>query len=231
MLLVNAGHRVSKNRLEDLLWPDTGRPAGSSSLKVTVHGLRRELDARLGSDRDCLRIDYRDSGYLLRIGDEVTVDFLELERLSRQAREADRLGDPRTAAALYQRATACYHGEFLAGAAEDWVAEQREWLCSMTVRTLDYLAEQCLTTGDLMGAAEYSRQTLTMDPANEQAFRRIMWMHVSCGEADRVREWYNLCARRLRERLEAEPGEPTRWLLEQALRSPVARLNEFAAHG
>src|SRR5262249_21619182 len=75
LLLVNAGSRVSKGRLEELLWPDPRRPAGPTALKVAVHGLRRELDCRIGSDRRCLHIDHCDGGYRLTMGAEVTVDF------------------------------------------------------------------------------------------------------------------------------------------------------------
>ncbi|MGW5229310.1 AfsR/SARP family transcriptional regulator [Nocardia niigatensis] len=215
VLLVNRNIVVGKERLRELLWPDIEGP--STSLKVAVHTLRRTLDDHLGTDRGHLRVEFRDFGYIMDASDDVFVDFHEFERFTKAAREAAVRGLREEALDLYRRAAALYSGEFLSGESDSWVIEHRHWLRSMILSVLDVLAEYAFEAGEFADAADACRRTLAIDSVNEAAFRRLMMIHARRGELQQAEQWYALCAQRLREQFEVDPGHDTRSLRRRVL--------------
>lgn len=220
VLLVNKNLVVGKDRLRELLWPEADR--SSTSLKVAVHTLRRVLDTHLGADRDYLRVEYRDFGYVMDVGDEVIVDCHEFERHTSAARDAAARGRRAEAVQLYRRAVTLYSGEFFSGERDGWVTEQRHWLRALALSAWEALAEFALEAGELGDAADACRHTLAIDTANEAAFRRMMVIHARRGELQQVEWWYELCAERLREHFELDPDHHTRALLRRVLNREFA---------
>lgn len=217
VLLANHEMLVSRERLESMIWPTSGNPAGATSLKVTVHTLRRALDLRCGGDRDFLVVESRDYGYKLRVGDGVTVDFHDFERLLRQARDLEMHSHTVEAMELYRQAMELYCGDFLPADRNEWAVEQREWLRSSALRALEILATRALQVGDIVACSQYCQRAITIEPANERAFRLLMAAHARRGELDQVKKWYLLCTHRLQEYFNVEPAEDTRHLLRRAL--------------
>ncbi|WP_433562526.1 AfsR/SARP family transcriptional regulator [Nocardia sp. CA-151230] len=217
VLLVNRNSVVGKERLRELLWPGIDGP--STSLKVTVHALRRTLDTHFGPERRDLHIEFRDFGYIMDVSDDVIVDCQEFERYTAAAREAVARGLREEALGLYRRAAALYSGEFLDGESDSWVIEHRHWLRSMILSALNTLAEYALEAGELADAADACRRTLAIDTANEAAFRRLMTIHARRGELQQAEQWYALCAQRLREQFEIDPNQDTRSLRHRLLGS------------
>ncbi len=43
LLALSPGHRLHREQVMDLLWPDSGRRAASNSLRQTLHAVRRTL--------------------------------------------------------------------------------------------------------------------------------------------------------------------------------------------
>ncbi|MET9489620.1 BTAD domain-containing putative transcriptional regulator [Nocardia sp. NPDC006630] len=215
VLLVNKNIVVGKDRLRELLWPGADR--SSTSLKVAMHTLRKVLDTHLGADRDHLRVEYRDFGYIMDVGDEVIIDCHEFERYAAAARDAAARGRRAEAVQLYRRAAALYSGDFFSGERDGWVTEQRHWLRSTALSTWAALAEYALEAGELGDAADACRRTLAIDSANEAAFRRMMVIHARRGELQQAEWWYELCAKRLREQFELDPDHHTRALLRRVL--------------
>jgi DNA-binding SARP family transcriptional activator len=227
VLLVNHEMLVPRERLEGSIWPASGRPAGATSLKVTVHALRKELDLRCGGDRDFLVVESRDHGYLLHVGPGVAVDFHDFEQLLQHARERELRGRTTEAVELYRKAMDLYCGDFLSADRDEWAVEQREWLRSSALRALDVLATNALRFGDAVACSRYCHRTIAIEPANERAFRLLMVVHARRGELDQVKNWYALCTRRLQDYFEVEPADDTRRLLLRALageyREPISR--------
>lgn len=50
LVALSFGHRLHREQLMDLLWPDSDRKAASNSLRRTLHTARRTLDPGKGSD-------------------------------------------------------------------------------------------------------------------------------------------------------------------------------------
>src|ERR687894_1019092 len=44
LLALSPGHRLHREQIMDVLWPDLGRRAASNNLRVVIHAARRALD-------------------------------------------------------------------------------------------------------------------------------------------------------------------------------------------
>lgn len=218
-LLINRNKVVLKEKLHHLLWPATPYDTEASGLKVTVHALRRALEARAGDADGAFDLSYQDYGYVLRIGGAVWFDVDEFEALANQTRIAEACNEVTTVNELCERAAAVYRGDFLAGENGEWVTEQREWLRSIALRVMHLLTRNAMTRGDTASATEHCRRTLDIDPCDEEAYRTLMLVHARRGELGQVKRWHDLCTRRLSEHLDIAPAEATDRLLHRALGS------------
>lgn len=222
-LLANAGVVRLKEQIAAVLWAETMEPPGAGSLKVMVHGVRRILNDLNGPSAS-LTITYRDVGYVLELNGDVTVDFVEFERLARRARDAERAGDHEAARVLSTRAMSYYRGDFLTGQGDEWIIEQRQWLRDQAVRCLLRLAKYAVEADELDIALDLCRRICDIDAVQESAYRILMYVHARRGEVGQVKRWHDLCRHRLRSVLDMDPDPTTDELLEAALRREEAKL-------
>lgn len=216
-LVLNRGKVLSRDKLQEMLWPDSDWSPRSSSVKVAMHALRRILRDNDGTGRPpAVEIVFQDNGYLLRARD-IWVDVEEFAAQCRQGRTAQIRGDHQLAVAAYSRAVELYTGDFLAADTQDWVLHEREWNRSLVLQALKYLQEDALCREDFPAAITLSRRMLDIDPYQEQVYGTLMRVHAELGELGRVKSWYDLCARRMREDLNVLPSEETRRVLSRAL--------------
>jgi DNA-binding SARP family transcriptional activator len=215
-LLVHLDKRISTDRLNEVIWPET-ESDGKSSLKVACHGLRTVLDASRDESRP-LRLLYRDSGYILQI-DDVWIDVAEFERLVDVGLRAAKSGTSSVARRNLEAAMRLYTGDFLEGETADWVIAHREYLKSLALRALDTLRQFAEQEGDVREVMSLCRRTLDLDRYHEPSFRALVTLHGRLGELERARGWFRLCFERLRHDLGVAP-EPT---TIEAYRYAVAR--------
>lgn len=219
-LVIHRGQTLTRDRLYEVLWPGCDRSAGGSSLKVAAHALRRVLDAHPDSPHESgIRLHYRDFGYVLDIA-ELWSDVDRFQELVHGGLRAAGAGDRGAARERLRSAVGLYAGEFLRGESADWVVEQREYLRSLALRALDVLRADAVERDDFPELIEICRRTLGIDRHHEETYRALMAAHGRRGELACVRNWYELCARRLRDDLDVAPSAATERLLA-ALVSPA----------
>jgi two-component SAPR family response regulator len=225
-LLVNRDRLVLRERLQEVLWPGVDWSHNSSSLKVAVHALRQILkDIPQSGGRPVMEVCHQDYGYVLRARG-IKVDFEELESQFNAAQAAEARGDTAEALRCCRRVSALYAGDFLPGESADWVQEQREWNRSIALRAIDRLRADALAREQYTEVITWCRRILDIDPYREQVYRLLMYVHGRFGELGSVNGWYELCARRLREELDADPAPATRRLHLRAMRGELlARVN------
>lgn len=224
-LLVNRGQIVVRERLYDVLWPDLEWSSGSSSLKVAAHALRQLLRGEGGGQDTGVRLVHREFGYGL-FGDDIWVDAEEFQALVGAGRVAAARGDTAAALRAYREAMELYRGDFLAGESATWVVEQREWHKGAALRALDELREDALHRDDYTELIGWCRRILEIEPYREETYQLLMEVHGRLGERERVKNWYQVCVRRLRAELGIEPTSDTHRVFAQALRGggrPVRR--------
>jgi DNA-binding SARP family transcriptional activator len=183
ILALAPGHRLHREKMMDLLWPDESPERSAPRLHKAAHFARR------AAGRDDA-IVLRDDVVWLFPGAHVTVDAIRFEQLARKAiSEHDPCGA--------REALDWYGGELLpADLYEDWAADRRE---SLHLRQLDVLR----VIGEW-------RELIELDPTNEQAHVELMQRHLAVGDgAAAVRQYEYL--ERVRDReLGVTPGTAAR---------------------
>lgn len=220
-LLVHRGRVVLRDKLYEVLWPESAWSPSSSSLKVAMHPLRQILNVKSdGTGGYGVRIVWQDFGYALH-ADRIWLDVEEFEARVKAGRAADQAGDADTAMTHYAEAMDMYTGDFLAGESDDWVIEQREWCRSLALRALDRLCAGASQRGDFGEVLRWCRRVIELDPYQEQAYQLLMNVHGCFGEFGAVRRWHDMCVRRLRDELNVDPSIETMRIYNCAMRGDL----------
>ena len=211
----NPGRVVHRERLIELLWPDSEEEQGRKRLKVTVYFLRRKLrEAGLGDDV----VKTVGPGYLLR-EDRVWIDRLEFENLARRGEELATQGDEDGAKRSLEAAQRLYRGDYLEeDLYADWCAEERENLCEIYFDLMTNLAERQAVRGNFASAAQACRTVLVREPCREVMHRTLMRYLMQSGRPDQALTQYAQCCRVLADELGVNPSSET----EKLYRSIVA---------
>ncbi len=190
ILALAPGHRMHREKVMDLLWPDESPAECAPRLHKAAHYARR---AAGHPDAVVLRND------VVHLFPDaiVTIDAVEFERLARVAvNEHD--------AVAARAALAWYHGELLpADQYDDWAVDRRELL---HLRRLDVLR----VTGEWRDVTE-------LDPADEEAHVRVMRTHLDAGDGEAALRQYERLERVLERELGVTPGPAARGARRSAL--------------
>ncbi|WP_433293708.1 BTAD domain-containing putative transcriptional regulator [Actinoplanes sp. CA-030573] len=179
LLALAPGHRMHRDELLQLLWPDRDPASAVNNLHQAMHVARRAL-----GDDDLLRLQ----DDIVAMG-AVTVDVTEFERLAAGARDLAGL-----------RATiGAYAGDLLPeDRFEEWAIPRREQLRGTLCELLVDLAEQA---GEAEAVAAAQR-ALAIDPRHERAVRALIRRLAAAGRRSEALARYE----RLREDLLADYG-------------------------
>jgi DNA-binding SARP family transcriptional activator len=183
ILALAPGHRLHREKMMDLLWPDESPERSAPRLHKAAHFARRAA----GSDD---AIVLRDDVVWLFPGAHVTVDAVRFEQLARKAVSEN---DP----SLAREALDWYGGELLpADLYEDWAADRRE---SLHLRQLDVLR----VIGEW-------RELTELDPTDERAHVELMQRHLDAGDGAAALRQYDYLERVLDRELGVTPGVAAR---------------------
>jgi DNA-binding SARP family transcriptional activator len=191
ILALAPGHRLHREKVMDLLWPDVSPHRAAPRLHKAAHFARRAAgrhDAVVSQD-DLVS---------LFPGAEVTVDALAFEQFARAAVAHDDVAAARVALSWYG-------GELLpADPYEDWAADRRELLA---LRRLDVLRV----------AGEW-RELAELDPTNEEAHTNLMRRHLAAGNGEAALRQFERLERVLDRELGVAPGPEARQASREAER-------------
>jgi len=156
LLALAAGHRMHREQVIELLWPDLDVESADNQLRKALHEARRALDpAPEGT------FAHLQSGEQLALRRGVWVDVDAFEDAATQARR-DR--DP----ASYERAIGLYGGPLLPeDRYADWVCRRQEVLQADYLALLVEWARLLEARADLDRACAALRQVVAVDPAHE----------------------------------------------------------------
>src|ERR687894_11577 len=173
LLALSPGHRLHREQIMDLLWPDLGRRAGSNNLRVVIHAARRTLDLDPNAASDYLSL--QGEQLALCPGGEIWVDVEAFEEAAATAR---RSWDP----AAYRAALDLYAGELLPeDRYEEWAENRREELRRLYLALLVELAGLYEECDEHPPAIEMLRRAVAEEPTFEEAHSRLMRLYALCG--------------------------------------------------
>ena len=206
LLALQPGHRLHRDQLLDLLWPDLAPDPAANQLRKALHVARRALDPEPDA---ALRFLVRRGEVLMFRPDAVWVDMDAFEREAEQARrQRDVPG--------YEAAVAAYAGELLPDDRyEEWVLEPRRRLEDEMVDLLVELAAMLEAQGELEHAAGRLESALALRPYDEQATGALMRVQALTGRRTDALRCFDTLRRTLREELGVSPGPSIQRLYEE----------------
>lgn len=212
----NAGQAVHRERVIELLWPDSDEAQGRERLKVILYFLRHQLrDAGLADDL----IETRGATYVLN-RDMVWIDCEAFEKLYQQGEDHTRAGRQNEAIQCFEAAQRLYRSDYLEeDLYAEWCAEERERLCEIYLDVLGRLADVYAARGSYASAAQICRSALVREPCREQFHRSLMQYLFRLGRSDRAIAQYRRCEKILAEELGVGPSNDTRRLYEKILQA------------
>jgi predicted ATPase/DNA-binding SARP family transcriptional activator/DNA-binding CsgD family transcriptional regulator len=207
LLAIAPGHRIHREHVMNLLWPDLGKKAASNNLRRVLHSARKVLDSATGS----LYLASQDESLMLCPGGQLWVDA---EAFAESALSARRSRDP----SAYRAAIELYAGELLPDDRyEEWAEHRRGQLRRLYFELLVELTQLYQERGEYGQAAEMLQRALSEEPTNEEAHAGLMRLYALSGRRGEALTQYERLRETLSRRLGTAPGATTR-----ALRDKIA---------
>jgi predicted ATPase/DNA-binding SARP family transcriptional activator/DNA-binding CsgD family transcriptional regulator len=205
LLALAPRHRLHREQVMDLLWPDSGRKAASNSLRRALHATRSILDPSVGSRY----LVSEDESLVLSPNGTLWVDAEAFEEAAAMARRSRDL-------AAYRVAIDLYAGELLPeDRYEEWAEEKREILRATYLSLLVELAALYEERGEYGPAVEVLRSTITEEPTYEEAHAGLIRLYALSDQRGQALAQYQRLREVLSKQLGTEPSTVTRHLHEQ----------------
>jgi predicted ATPase/DNA-binding SARP family transcriptional activator/DNA-binding CsgD family transcriptional regulator len=208
LLALEPGHRIHRERVRDLLWPEMDETAQANNLRQALHAARRILEPETPPDTASLYLERR--GELLELCPNSPL-WVDVEAFEEAVAAARRAGDTAT----YRAALDLYAGDLLPeDRYEGWTEERREGLRGTYLGLLLGLAKLHEERGETEEAVEALRRLLAVEPAQEEAHARLMRLYALSGRRAEALGQYERLREELSRDLRVEPAASSRRLRE-----------------
>jgi predicted ATPase/DNA-binding SARP family transcriptional activator/DNA-binding CsgD family transcriptional regulator len=207
LLALAPGHRLHREQVIALLWPDLGRRAAANNLRQALYAARKIID----SDQVAA------SRYLALQGEQIVLCpegnlWVDVDAFEELAFSARRSREP----AAYEAAIDLYAGELLLeDRYEEWAQERRQELHETYLSLLLGLASASEERGDFGSGVEALRKVIAEDPTREEAHVGLMRLYALSGRKAAALRHYELLRETLFRELGIEPSGSTRALMEE----------------
>src|SRR5215217_632805 len=220
LLALEPGHRMHREQLMGVLWPELEEKAQANNLRYALHHARCTFALVSDSDTASRLLALR--GELIALGAEgsLAVDVEALEEAAKTARGSRDVG-------AYRAALDLYAGDLLPqDPYERWAEERREGLRRTHLSLLLELAALYERRGEYEAAAEALQRVLASEPAHEGAHVQLMCLYALSGRRGEALAQYEHLREALKREGVAEPSSQSRGLYEEigTERFPPARL-------
>ena len=204
LLALAPNHRLHREQVMDLLWPDSARRAASNNLRKVLHATRRVLDRAEGSRY----LASHDEQLVLCPNGDLWVD---VEAFEESAATARRGKDP----AAHRAALDLYAGDLLPeDRYEEWTEGRRQELRRLCLSLLVELAGLYEERGEHERGIEPLQSAAAEEPTLEEAYAGLMRLYALLGRETEALAQYERLREALSARLGTEPGSATRRLHE-----------------
>src|SRR6266851_2523460 len=246
LYLAVQGGMHSRSQLAAFLWPDSESSIARKALRNAIVLLRSLLaDPNPSTAPDSLPPGQQ--AHLLNQGDLIglnpqTLLELDLDVVQQAYTAAQRFSTPpsepqrATLVTQVRQALVLVRGPFLDGfwlreetGFDEWVQQQQQ---QWQVR-LQLLCEHLSTWQEAGGELEQAQATLlrwlALDPLAEEAYQRLMRVHLARGDASAALQVYATCRARLVEELQVKPSPDTMALAERIRATAAGRFGSAPA--
>ncbi|MGB3634381.1 MAG: BTAD domain-containing putative transcriptional regulator [Rubrobacteraceae bacterium] len=206
LLALQPGHRMHREQILDLLWPDLSPKKATNNLYRTLHETRKTLATE---DELSQHLQLRE-GQLLICPDQATwVDVVAFESAATVARNTR---EP----VAYRRALDLYRGELLPDDRyEEWTERRRRELASLRLDLLIELAALYEKRGEHRLSIGILEKVVSGEPAHEETYASLMRLYALSGRRREALEQYERLRVALSRELEIRPDAESKRLFEQ----------------
>lgn len=210
LLATHPTHRLHREEVEELLWPEGPPGAADGKLRKALHYARHALEPDLAPRQPSAYL-HLDDELLALDPDRCAVDADAFETAAAAALASGELDALRDACDGYP-------AELLPeDRYEDWSASRREALAALHRSLLLEMATAHERRGERGAAAELLRRLLRDDPAGEEVHRRLMTLAAAGGNRHEALRQYQACRAALRDELGVDPEPETERLYQEVL--------------
>jgi predicted ATPase/DNA-binding SARP family transcriptional activator len=209
LLVLAPGHRLHREQVLDLLWPDQEPGAAISNFRQTLYVARRALEPGGSSSSRYLAV----RGEILVLCPTEPL-WTDMEAFAIAVARARRSREP----ADYRAALDLYAGDLLPeDRFEEWASDHREGLRREYLAVLVELAEVLEGRGEYPPAMEALRRALATDPASEGAHRGLMRLYARTDRRQEALRQFQTLEEVLRREVGVEPDPASRRSYEDIL--------------
>lgn len=219
VLLLTQEGPLPRDQVLDRLWPDLDPEAADTSLRVSLHHLRRQLEPHLGGRSKSRYIQAEGGLIWFSRQPEAEVDLYQFREALEKAQEAAAVGDSATAAAAYETACRRYRGDLSADDPYSSALEDhRNSLREQYTAALEWMGQYYWQEAqDPARAILAFRQRLNVDNTHEPAHQALMRIYLENGQVAAARQQYAACREALQTQLGVAPSRTSESLLQLAL--------------
>jgi predicted ATPase/DNA-binding SARP family transcriptional activator/DNA-binding CsgD family transcriptional regulator len=205
LLALSPGHRMHREQVMDVLWPDLGSRAAANNLRHVLHVARRRFDPDPNTAARYLTL--QGDQLALCPGEQLWVDMEAFEEAAAAARRSQ---DP----AAYRTAIELYAGDLLPeDRYEEWAEARREEVRRLHLALLVELASLYEERGEHGPAVEALRRVEAEEPTLEKAHAGLMRLYaISERRGEAMAQYGRLCEVLSGKKLGVEPSSATRRL-------------------
>jgi predicted ATPase/DNA-binding SARP family transcriptional activator/DNA-binding CsgD family transcriptional regulator len=205
LLTLAPGHRLHREQVMDLLWPDLGKKAASNNLRQALHAARRILHSTSGSRY----LASEEESLVLCPGGSLWVDVEAFEEAALSARRS-------RDSAAYRAALELYAGELLPGDRyEEWTDGRREELRQLYLALLIELAALYEEREEYEKGIEALQRMVSEEATREEAHASLMRLYALSGQRQEAILQYERLRNSLSQELGAQPGAESRRLYDE----------------
>jgi len=192
---------LGRDRIIDLLWPETALSRGNSQFHTTLFRARRVLGKPT--------IVNEHKVYRLKPEGDYRYDVAEFERLQQLGQ-----GEDATAHLARVQSIALYRTPFLESSDGEWPEQVRRSLELSLVESMIKEGRYQLDQGGIDTAEGLFLRTIAIDSLDERAHRGLMWCRYQRRDRAGALRQYERCVHVLMDELGEQPSSVTRQLLE-----------------
>ena len=213
-LVARRGEKVPKDKLIELLWPETEFDVSmEQNLHTCVYFARRVIEPDLQPYGRSEFIAYSNGLYWLEQCEACWVDIEEFEHLYEEGKRHQKQ-EPSQATSAFKQALSLYRGDFLAEDPYlDWSADAREYYREIYVDATLRLSTLLAMDNDVPEAVRACRSALRKDPYREDLHHAVIAHLLDAGRYSEAATQYRLYARMMKDEFGLEPSREARALL------------------
>ncbi|HEY0752615.1 MAG TPA: AAA family ATPase [Ktedonobacteraceae bacterium] len=204
ILLSVEQHRMHREQVQELLWPDSSMEQAANSFGKTLYLLRRALEPELSAGKSSayLALD-QDVLVLVLARFEIDIDLFEQQARLIQTHAPDALRD-------FDAVLALYGGDYLPDDLyEDWTQRRRDRLRRTYSWLLEQAARVAINTAQGQRASEYLRALLEQNSLDEAMHRELMLVYARTGRRSEALSQYQAMRKILHDELNTTPAPET----------------------